>query len=113
DKLKKNLLKQVDRIEKKIEKKKQQNAKQIAKMEQKLAKQGAKGKIDAASVDELTELLDAFDADDTRLDESRVAEVRTLINALDVKQNIKNNLLKRIDRLEQKNNLLKVLDRVS
>ncbi len=114
-KLKKDLLKKIERIEKKVEKKKHQNAKLLAKFEDKITKQDAKGKLDTSDAAEILELLDILEAqaEDVVLDAEVLAELREKIEGLDIKKGLKNDLLKRVKKLEDKKSLIKDLSNIT
>jgi len=62
DKLKKNLLKKVEKLEKKIEKDKLKNTKILERMKKKITKKEMKGKIEGAQAQELLDLLNQVES---------------------------------------------------
>src|SRR3989344_5934572 len=115
DKLKQNLLKKIGNLEKKIEKKKDQNSKILTKFKNKITKQELSGKInttDAKSIIELLDLLEA-QAEDIALDPAILTQLKTKIQALSIKQNQKNDMLKRVEKLENKQRLVKTLSNLT
>lgn len=115
EKLKKNLLKQIDKLEKKIEKKKKKNAKILAKLEKKITKQEAKGKLNTSDAEELLALIEELEAqaEDVALDLELLAALKEKIESLDIKKGLKDNLLKRVEKLEDTQALVKTLNRLS
>ena len=115
DKLKKNLLKKIENLEKKIEKKKEKNAKILAKLENKITKQEEKGKLDSADADELLALLEELEAqaENVALDVEVLVALKEKIESLDIKKGLKNNLLKRVEKLENQRVLTKMLGNLS
>ena len=115
DKLKKNLLKKIENLEKKIEKKKEKNAKILAKLENKITKQEEKGKLDSADADELLALLEELEAqaENVALDVEVLVALKEKIESLDIKKGLKNNLLKRVEKLENMQQLTKTLLKLS
>jgi len=112
DKVKQNLLKRIDNLEKKIEKKKTQNAKVLERFKNKISKQELKGKIASTDANAIIELLILLEAqsDTTALDTEVLEALKTKIRSLNMKQNQKNDLLKRVERLENKQRIIKTLD---
>ena len=115
DKLKKDLLKKIDDLEEKIDKKKKKNAKTLSKLEKKITKEEAKGKIGAADAKEILELLDLLEvqAEDVILDAEVLALLKEKIRSLDIKKGLKNDLLKRVKKLEKKRELVKALSNLT
>jgi len=115
DKLKQNLLKQIANLEKKIENKKQKNIKILANLDKKISKQEMKGKISTADAAEITNLLDLLEAqsENIALDPTILASLKTKIQSLNVKANLKNDLLKRVEKLEKKGVIIKTLSNLS
>ncbi|RJQ34189.1 hypothetical protein C4556_03065 [Candidatus Parcubacteria bacterium] len=115
EKLKKNLLKKLENLEKKVEKKKEENAKILEKLESKVTEQEAKGKLDTADAEEILELLGLFEtqSEDVVLDPEILAALRAKIEALDIKESLKKDLLKRVEKLENKQALIKALSSLS
>jgi len=115
DKLKQNLLKKISNLEKKIENKKQKNAKILASLQKKISKQEMKGKINTADATGITNLLDTLEAqaEDIALDSGIITDLKVKIQSLNIKQNFKNDLLKRIGMLENKRQLIKTLSSLS
>ena len=97
DKIKQNLLKQISNLEKKIENKKQKNAKILANLKDKISKQEMKGKINTADAAEITNLLDLLEAqaEDIALDPLVLSNLKAKIQSLNIKANLKNDLLKK------------------
>lgn len=115
DKLKKNLLKRVEQLEKKIEKKKHKNQKILEKLEKKIDKKVEKGKIDGADAEELATLLDELEAqsDEVSLDSETIQELKDKIEATSMPFTLKWLLLNRIDKLEKKTSLTNTLSRIT
>src|SRR3989344_1204928 len=115
NKLKKELLKKIEKLEKKIEKKKEENAKTLAKLEKEITKQEAKGKLDTADADELLAFLEELEAQAEHivLDADLLATLKDKIESLDVKKNLKKDLLKRVEKLENQQALTKALSNLS
>jgi len=115
DKLKQNLLKQILNLEKKIDNKKQKNVKILANLQKKISKQEMKGKINTADATELANLLDILEsqAEDISLDSGILTDLKVKIQSLNIKQNLKNDLLKRVGMLEKKQQLVKTLSNLS
>ena len=115
DNLKKNLLKKIENLEKKIEKKKERNAKTLAKLEKEITKQEAKGKLDTAGADELLALIEELEmqAESITLDAELLVAFKEKIESLDIKKGLKNNLLKRVEKLENTQQLTKTLSKLS
>ena len=115
DRLKKNLLEKIENLEKKIRKKKEKNAKILAKLEQKITKEEARGKIDAADANEIIKLLDMLEAqvEDAVLDADILLELKDKIQSLDIKNGLKNSLLKRAEKLENKQALIRTLSNLT
>lgn len=111
DKLKQNLLKKIENLEKRIEAKKQKNAKILTNFKEKLSKQMMKGKIAVADVNELMTLVELLEAqsDSVALDADVLAQLKAKVVSLDVKVGLKSNLLKRIGKLENKQALTNAL----
>ena len=111
DKLKQNLLKKIANLEKKIEAKKTKNAKILAKFKERISNQEMKGKIAFADADEIVQLVELLEAqsDSTALDAGVLAQLKAKILSLGIKANIKNDLLKRIAKLENKKMLTNAL----
>lgn len=114
-KLKNKLLKKIDTLEKKIEKKKAKNAKILTKLEESITKQSTKGRISEADASEILILLDELEAqsDVLMLDPATLHLLKEKVGALDLKQNQKDTLLKRIERLEKKESLMRALTNFS
>jgi len=114
-KLKKDLLKKVVKLEKKIEKKNKKNQKILDKLEKNINKKTIKGKIDTADAGEILALLEALEAQASiiSLDSELLTELKDKILALDLKQEQKQSLLKRIERLQNTARLTKSLERFS
>ncbi len=108
DKLKQNLLKKIANLQDKIEKKKAKNVKILTNLNNKISKQAMKGKIDAANADQITALLDQLEAesDGIALDADILNELVTRIQALNVKDNVKASLVKRVTALQNKRSLI-------
>lgn len=115
DKLKQNLLKKIGNLEKKIEKKKQRNAKVLAKLKNKINKSEMKGEINTADANSILELLGALEAqaEEVTIDAETLAELKEKIQSFDIKKNLKNDLIKRVERLENKQALVKSLSNLS
>lgn len=115
DKLRQSLLKQIANLEKKIENKKQRNLKVIANLSKKISKQELRGKIsavDAAGIMSLLDLLEA-QAENVALDPMILADLKTKIQSLNIKANLKSDLLKRVENLDKKQQLIKTLSGLS
>src|SRR3989344_8191812 len=111
DKLKQDLLKKVVGLEKKIEVKKQKNAKVLAKFKKKVSNQEVKGKITTADANEIVALVELLGAqsDSVALNADVLVQLKTKIISLNIKASLKNNLFKRVDRLENKQALTAAL----
>ena len=111
DKLKQNLVKKIDSLEKKIVAKKQKNAKILANMKTKITNSAVKGKIDGADANAITALLEQLEAqaEDVTLDAAVLTQIKEKIASLNVKANLKNDLLKRVTKLENETLLTKSL----
>ena len=115
DKLKQNLIKRIENLEKKIQKKKEGNIKILLNFEKKITKQEIIGKINTADATQITSLLDVLEAesDSVALDSSVLTELKAKITSLNIKQALKKDLLKRVERLENKRVLVKNLSNLS
>lgn len=115
DKQKQNLLKKITNLETKIENKKEKNAKILSNIDKRISNQALKGKIDAASADQITTLLDQLEAqsDSVALDPDILADLATKIQALNIKANIKTTLLNRVAALQKKQGLVATLSNLS
>jgi len=115
DKLKQNLLKKINNLEKKIEKKKEQNSKILTKFKNKITKQELKGKINTTDANSIIELLDLLEAqaEDIALDPAILTQLKIKIQTLSIKQNQKNDMLKRVEKLENKQKLVKALSNLT
>lgn len=113
--IKQNLLKKIVNLEKKIENKKQKNAKILANLKNKVSKQEMKGKINTADATVMTNLLTELEAqaEYIALDELILSDIKTKIQSLSVKANIKNDLLRRVANLEKKQALISSLSNLS
>ncbi|MEK7155368.1 MAG: hypothetical protein AAB734_00660 [Patescibacteria group bacterium] len=111
DKLKQNLLKKIDSLEKKIATKKQKNAKILANFKQKILNQALKGKIQMGDASEMTALLEILEAqaEDVALDANVLAPLKEKIVSLNIKASLKNDLLKRVSKLENQHILTNTL----
>ena len=111
DRLKQNLIKKIANLEKKIEAKKIQNAKMLANIKQKISNQQVKGKIASADADGIVALVELLEAqsDTVTLDTSVLSQLKEKILSLPIKANLKNDLLKRVGRLENKLGLIEAL----
>ena len=114
-KLKKELLKKIETLEKKIEEKKEENAKIITKFRDEITKQESKGKLNTADAEELLELLELLEAqaEDVALDADVLTELKEKIQSLNIKKGLKNDLLKRLENLENQRALTKALSSLS
>jgi len=114
DKVKQNLLKKIDNIVKKIDTKRAQNTKILANIKNKINKQGLKGNINSADVNSIIEILTFLETDeDINLDPQVLNMLKTKIQILNIKQNQKNDLLKRVEKLENKQKVVKALNSIS
>jgi len=115
DKLKQNLLKKVENLEKKIQKKKEQNSKILTKFKNKINKQELKGKINTTDADSIVELLNLLEtqAEDIALDPAILTQLKIKIQTLGIKQSQKNDMLKRVEKLENKQRLVKTLSNLT
>lgn len=116
DKVKQNLLKRIENLEKKIENKKIKNAKILEKFKNKISNQELKGKIsagDAASILELLEYLEVKAEEGVKFEADVLQALRTRIQALTVKVNQKNDILKRVGRLENKQRITQALSNLT
>ncbi len=115
DKLKQNLIKQISALEKKIENKKEKNAKILANLEVKISKQEMKGKINTADASSITSLLDTLEAqaESIILDPLVLLDLKAKIQSLTIKNNIKNDMLKRVDTLTKKQVIVQTLHNLS
>ncbi|MEJ0001929.1 MAG: alpha/beta hydrolase [bacterium] len=107
NKLKQNLLKKVDSLVKKIDDKKHKNEKSWNRFRDKFNKFGSKSKLSAANLNDIIDLLDAIDvqSDELNIDQHLLDAIRAKINALSVKKNQRDDLLKRLEGFERKHNL--------
>ncbi len=115
DKLKQNLLKKIDTLEKRIAGKKLKNAKVLANFKTKITNQEVKGKTDAAGAGDITALLELLEAqyDDVVLDAVILTQLKEKVLSLNIKVNFKNDLLKRVARLENKHALTHLLENLT
>jgi len=115
EKIKRNLIKKIEGLEKKIQRKKERNAKILVNFEKKIIKQEIRGKISMADATQITNLLDLLEAqsDNVALDSGVLAKLKTKITSLNIKQALKKDLLKRVERLENKKALIKNLSNLS
>ena len=113
DKLKQNLLKRIFSLEKNIENKKQKNAKILANLQKKISKQEIKiSTVDATGITSLLDILEA-QAENIALDSVTLNSLKNKIQSLNIKNNLKNDLLKRVEKLEKKQVLIKTLSNLS
>lgn len=114
-KLKNNLLKRIGKIEQKIEKQKQRKSKVLERLKDSVNKNAGKGNIDATSANEVTSLVNELEESVAifPLNPDLIQELRTKVTGLTATTKLKNNLLKRIDRLEKMTGLLLALERLS
>jgi triacylglycerol esterase/lipase EstA (alpha/beta hydrolase family) len=114
EKLKQNLLKQITILEKKIEKKKSQNEKILADLQKKVSKYKDKGKVDSLSAGEILDLLSLLGAqsEEVSLDPEILSVLKVKIQSLNIKQNQKIEMLKNIEKLENKQVLVKKLNSI-
>lgn len=96
------LLDRIARIEKKIDKKEGKNATILANLKKKLGKQAEKGKIDALDAGEIITLVEQLEAMVSSLPLNAVLldELKSGTLTLDIKQGLKRDLLRRVERLE-------------
>ncbi len=115
DKVKQDLLKKISGLEKKIESKKEKNQKVLSGLENKISKLEIKGKIDSLSAGNIVYLLDLLEAqsESTAFDSATLTDLKTKIQSLNVKTGLKNELLKRVEKLEKKQALIKALSNLS
>ena len=115
DKIKKNLLKKIDNLEKRIEKKKELNAKILERIEKNINIKTSKGKIDAASAEEILNLLDELEAvsDTIPLNPDILLNLKIKIEGWSIKPAQKRIISNRIERLEQKQTLTNTLARMN
>ncbi len=115
EKLKQNLMKRVEAIEKKIEAKKVKNAKVIANLKNKIDALSLKGRIDAADAFEIVALAELLEAqsDTTVIDAEVLNQLKVKFEGLNIKTATKADLLKRITRLENKQALVNSVTRLS
>jgi len=101
DKMKNNLLKRIDKLEKKIEKQKVKKSKTLKNLEKQITKKENKGKIDKSSATELIFLINELQtqANIFPLNHEFIAELKSNIESLSVNQGLKNSLLKKAERL--------------
>ncbi len=101
-KLEQNLLKKIESLEKKIAAKRQQNAKILANLKAKISKQGMKGKIATGDANAITALIEQLEAqaEDVTLDVDILAQLKNKVVSLNIKASLKNDLLKRVTKLE-------------
>ena len=85
-----------------IDKQKQKQASALEKLRAQLQKQADKGKIDAASITEISTLLDGLVAQSgsVPLDPVLINQLQSQINALTVTQSVKNSLLAKVIQLQ-------------
>lgn len=115
EKIKTNLLKQIERLEKKIEKKKEKNAKLLGHLKKKVDIQTIRGKINVTDSAEILALVEALETEleTISLDALLIGTLRQKIEDLNSSFTLKLNLLKRIDQLEKKNALINNLSRTT
>jgi pimeloyl-ACP methyl ester carboxylesterase len=115
ERLKQQLLKKIDSLEKKIAKKKEKNANILANLERKITKQEMKGKIVAADAAELIALIEELEAQTNTvvLDAEVLAALSDKIKSLDIEKGLKNDLLKRVEKLAKKQMLTKSLSNLA
>jgi len=115
EKPKQNLLKRIASLEKRIEHKKQKNLKILAKLGNKITQEEIRGRINTADAIQIMDLLNLLElqAVEQVIDPTIIAELRSAIKALNIGQNLKNDLMKRLERLEQKQVLIKTLQNLS
>ncbi len=111
DKLKQNLLKQVENIKAKIVKKREKDATIISNFQTKLSNQVTKGKVDVVSIDDISTILNGFEAQIERvsLDQETLSILQIKIQALNIKQDQKNLLIKQISKMMDKQRVTKTL----
>ncbi len=114
-KLKTNLLKKIENIEKKIEKQKQKKSKVLDNLLNQIAKKAGKGKIDTESAAEITTLLNELETHSGTfpLDANLLQQLWDKIGVLSAKPALKETLLKRITRLEETVVLSRTLARLT
>lgn len=110
-KVKQQLLKKIENLEKKLEKKKRQYAKILVEFERKISKQEERGNIATADAVEILALVELLEAQvgDVALDPTVLAALTAKIASLDVKESVKKNLLHRVEALEKKQQLTNTL----
>lgn len=111
DKTKQNLLKEIDRLEKRIQNKAGRNAKIIANLEKNISNKELRGKINAEDANDMTNLLTQLEAgsESAILDPAVLEALKGKIESLDIKKNQKDNLLNRVTRLEREQGLIQTL----
>jgi len=103
EKLKQNLLKKIDNLEKKIERQKQKKSQILDNFKKEVHEKNEKGKIDNASAEEIIKLLEELEAHSLvfPLNKGLLGELKEKVVILNVKTNLKNSLLKKVERLEK------------
>ncbi|MEK7530423.1 MAG: hypothetical protein AAB573_01000 [Patescibacteria group bacterium] len=102
EKLKTNLLKRIASIEKKVQKQKEKQSKVLANLTVQISKKAGKGLIDSASATELTIIVDELVAGSSSVPISPelIANLENKINSLIVPTNLKNSLIKKVERIK-------------
>jgi len=115
EKPKQDLLKRIASLEKRIEHKKQKNLKILAELGNKITQEEIRGRINTADAVQIMDLLNLLElqAVEQVIDPIVITELRSSIKALNIGQNLKDDLMKRVERLEQKQVLIKTLQNLS
>lgn len=111
-KYKQKLLKSMSNLEKKIENRKQKNGKILESLKWKVSKQEARGKIASVDAEEIIMLVDFLEtrSDVVSFDPAVINLLKERIRSLDIKESLKNDLARRLDRLERKHAVVRALD---
>jgi hypothetical protein len=112
DKLRIQLLNKIGNIESKITKQKQKQSNVLSKLQVQITKKAGKGKIDTATANSISVLLDELIAQSTLvpLETSLVQQLKDQINAANITTQLKTNLLNKVARVENLSGISKSLD---
>ncbi|MEI8174347.1 MAG: hypothetical protein WCG28_00160 [bacterium] len=114
ERIKQNLLKQISNLEKKIENKRLKNIKVLVDIGKKIM-QEIKGKINTADATEITNLLNILEAqaDDVVFDPAIFTSLKARIQSFKIKANLKNDLFRRVESLQNNQAIVKALFNLS
>ncbi len=115
DKIKKNLLKRINNLEKKIERKKEQNVKILERIEKDINNKTKNGRIEVNSAEEILNIINELDAvsNSIQLDPDLLLSLKTKIESLSIKPALETSLIIRVERLEKKQMLTNTLARLN